>query len=348
MTDVTEPIDPRTELDSHANMVVLGSNCFVFDNIHGNTCEVEPFDKTLGTAKQVPIVDAAISYDCPYTQQTHLLIIRNALYIPSMKNNLLPPFILREAGLQVKDVPKIHVDDPDVSDHSITFPDDNLRIPLQLWGIFSFFHTRIPTLDEITHAEPIFLTPDSHNWDPYSEHFAKNEDSMLDYDGNMRSKRQRNTHVLDANLTVDKDDYEAAVDRASVSSFTAIQHTDECSRFIQDGDSGFAHALNHRAEISKFAMAVGSTCAHENNDSPLFEPIYSHLDHHKAEINSTQASKPSTVSPEFLAKIWNIKVDLAKKTINQTTQLCRTGADNDLSRQYSTNDRMLRYKRINS
>jgi len=106
--------EPRTELDSHANMVVLGSECFVFDNIQDKTCEVQPFDPSIGTAKHVPIVDAALSYDCPYSYKTFILVVRNALYIPSMDHNLLPPFILREAGVQCNDVPKIHVDTPTV------------------------------------------------------------------------------------------------------------------------------------------------------------------------------------------------------------------------------------------
>jgi hypothetical protein len=199
MTSASDGIDSRTELDSHANMVVLGVNCFVFDTVHGRTCDVEPFDRTLGTAKKVPIVDAALAYDCPYSQQTYLLIVRNALYIKSMTNNLIPPFILREAGLKVHDTPKIHVDDPEVNDHAITFPEDNLRIPLQLWGIFSYFHTRIPTQDEIKYGDPIFLTPDSDNWDPYSEHFSDNEDSMLDWEGNMHMKKRRKEHTLDLN-----------------------------------------------------------------------------------------------------------------------------------------------------
>ena len=38
----------------------------------------------------------------------------------------MTPFILREAGLKVKDTPKTHVDEPDVTDHAIQFPDDNL------------------------------------------------------------------------------------------------------------------------------------------------------------------------------------------------------------------------------
>ena len=54
---------PRTELDTHANMIVLGRHCFVFDTIEGRHCDVQPFDKALGSMKGVPVVDAAIAYD---------------------------------------------------------------------------------------------------------------------------------------------------------------------------------------------------------------------------------------------------------------------------------------------
>ena len=84
--------DPRTELDSHANMVVLRTHCFVFDRVHGRTCDIEPFDRTL-VARQIPIVDAALSYNCSYSHESYLLNIRNALFIESMTNNLIPPFI---------------------------------------------------------------------------------------------------------------------------------------------------------------------------------------------------------------------------------------------------------------
>ena len=43
--------DPRTELDSHANMVVLGSNSFVLEST-GRTCNVQPFSSNLGVAKK--------------------------------------------------------------------------------------------------------------------------------------------------------------------------------------------------------------------------------------------------------------------------------------------------------
>ena len=60
------------------------------------------------------------------------------------------------------------------------------------------------------------------------------------------------------------------------------------------------------------------------------------------------AKSPKKPSASFISKIWNIKHDEADKALQQTTNLSRQGADNDLSRQNSTNDRMLRYKRIDS
>ena len=41
--------DPRTELDSHSNMVVLGSYALIFE-VTNRTCNVHPFDPSLGTA----------------------------------------------------------------------------------------------------------------------------------------------------------------------------------------------------------------------------------------------------------------------------------------------------------
>ena len=54
--------NPRTELDSHANMVVPGLNSFVFEST-GRTFIVQPFNSDLGIAKDILIVDIALAYD---------------------------------------------------------------------------------------------------------------------------------------------------------------------------------------------------------------------------------------------------------------------------------------------
>jgi hypothetical protein len=87
-------------------------------------------------------VDCAFLYECPLSGKSYILVARTVLHVPTMEHNLVPPFLLGEAGLKVNDIPKIHVKDPDVSHHSIYFDDADLRIHLGLWGVFSYFPSR--------------------------------------------------------------------------------------------------------------------------------------------------------------------------------------------------------------
>lgn len=251
-------IDSRSELDSHANMMVLGKNCFIFDTVHGRTCDVEPFDRSLGVAKIIPFVDASLSYDCPITHESYLLIIRNALYVETMEVNLLSPFIMREAGLLVNDTPKIHVDDPNEHHHVIVFPDDDLSIPLRLNGTFSFFHRRTPTFDEVKFKDPIFLTQIVTIGIPTRNILLQTRNPWSDWEGNMTPKRHRKEHVLDLNVSVDESTYDNAVEAATISSFNAMSLND-----CHDDMTGFAAAMSVRAVQSKFAMGIGSTSTHK-------------------------------------------------------------------------------------
>ena len=52
MAEASEDIDSRTELDSHANMVVLGKHCFVSDHIQGRTCLVESYNPAMKKANK--------------------------------------------------------------------------------------------------------------------------------------------------------------------------------------------------------------------------------------------------------------------------------------------------------
>ena len=96
--------------DSHANMVVLGRECLVIAE-RKDKCSVSAFVDDVGSLSSVSVVDAVLAYDCPRQARTILLFFRNALYIPTMTHHLMPPFILREVGITVNDVPKIHCED---------------------------------------------------------------------------------------------------------------------------------------------------------------------------------------------------------------------------------------------
>jgi hypothetical protein len=84
----------RTELDSHANMPVVGRNaCIMSDMGRLLAAKVNPFTPDYDLML-MSIVDAAVRHDCPYNGQSHMLVVRNALLVPSMRNNLMPPFIM--------------------------------------------------------------------------------------------------------------------------------------------------------------------------------------------------------------------------------------------------------------
>ena len=73
----------RTELDSHANMVVIGKQVFVFSH-SGQYANVRAFTDEVKSIPKVPMVDAVIAYDCPQSGQTYLLVVRNAICVPTM------------------------------------------------------------------------------------------------------------------------------------------------------------------------------------------------------------------------------------------------------------------------
>ena len=111
------------------------------------------------------IVDAAVQYDYTYTGQAYILVLRNALHVPAMKNHLMPPFILRETGLRVSDTPKTNSNNHDVSDRSIYFKDTKDHIPLSLNGTFSYLPTTKPILQMLSDFDDIYiLTPSM--WHP--------------------------------------------------------------------------------------------------------------------------------------------------------------------------------------
>ena len=144
--DVSEEVndmkeeESRTELDSHASMPVVGKNAYIISDM-GRIADVNPFTPHYASMR-ISIVDAAIRYDCPYDGKTYIFVLQNALHVPSMKNNLIPPFVMRgEAGIRVNDTPKIQTSNPTEEDRSIYFPDNDFLVPLSLWGLFSFFIT---------------------------------------------------------------------------------------------------------------------------------------------------------------------------------------------------------------
>ena len=143
------------------------------------TVNVIPFSDDFGMMPEVPVVHTAVAHDCPITGETTILIINNALYIPEMEHNLIPPMMMRLNGLLVDECPKFLCPNPTIDTHSIFFPIDKIRFPLDLYGTTSYISTRrTKSLIEVNRNVNLTLTSEHPEWDPSSPIFSQQEKYM--------------------------------------------------------------------------------------------------------------------------------------------------------------------------
>ena len=90
-----------------------------------------------------------------------------------MANNLLPPFMLRKAGVEVNDKAKIHTQDLMTDDHAIILSETGFKIPLSLSGIFPYFTTTKPTNDMLQDPSEVYILMPAR-WDPHLDVYAHN------------------------------------------------------------------------------------------------------------------------------------------------------------------------------
>ena len=177
---------------------------------------------------------------------------------------------------------------------------------MQLMGTFSFFHCRMPAADELESCDKIFLTPDSTDWNPHYESFAKNEESILDFEGNMAESRRVLRHVMqpepvepdDPNYelsAVSGDKWNEMIDQNADEAFEADDSTfEDC---LDQDVADFARALNLRGQISKISSSLGSTTMTDTTSDDLFEldnPFLYTLD--EMEIDFSKDIKGAKVS----------------------------------------------------
>ena len=392
--------ESRMELDSHANMAVVGRHAYTLADA-GKTVEVSPFTPAYNSIR-AKLIDAAVQYQCPFSGEEYIFVIRDAIQMPSMDHSLVPPFMLREAGIQVNERAKIHTEDPSPTDHAIIFPETGLTVPLSLYGIFSYFPTTTPTQRTLSKPPDVYmLTPTT--WNPHSDSYAINEESILDWEGHIKERRHWEHRVVLDDIPGDdamisalslNDAEESAIDQVLDVLDDDEEHihpdyqeipreTDDITLILGSVSAVLdpvmmCARMMKRATIGAFQMSVGSTNAEggnlvetvteeDENDSsddesdsdekelnefdPFGEESFGfevEADLEEFMASATTANATRGVTPERLSKIWRISPDDAKLTLETTTQNSIRQQDPTLSRNYGTNDRMLRYQRINT
>ena len=116
----------------------------------GRNTDVSGFSNELGSPIKVPIVDTIVAYYDPINGEMYLLIIKNALHVSFMLSNLIPPFLLHLAGVEIDKCPKFLSRKPNIKNHAIFFREEDIVIPLHLENTISGIPMRVPTSDELS------------------------------------------------------------------------------------------------------------------------------------------------------------------------------------------------------
>ena len=186
--------------------------------------------------------------------------------MPEMIHNLIPPFIIQAGSATVNDTAKIDCADPIVDNHCIILCNTDLRIPLQLVGTFSYFHSRMPLVHELHDCDKVFITPDSSDWNPQCNFFEFNERTMMNFEGELQDANRRTKLSMNIENEADKFfelasvtaiEFEEYIDAQISVTDASISFENEDSTNYPTSDYDFAQALSLRAEISRFGASIG-------------------------------------------------------------------------------------------
>ena len=183
------PSHGRIEIDSHADTVVLGSNCVVLHHM-GKVCEVPPYTDEYDAITDVPVVRGATLWMDQHTNEEYILIFNEALWMgDTLAHSLINPNQLRAFGTLVQDNP-YHTDPLGIKP-----PPYDLEIPLRTAGTIIYADTRAPTRNELA-TRPIIALTSSSDWDPHHVRFPSHnvEEARRATINAIQSRQQRDVH----------------------------------------------------------------------------------------------------------------------------------------------------------
>ena len=103
------PSHGRIELDSHADTVVLGSNCVILHHT-GKVCEVSPYTDEYDAITDVPVIRGATLWTDQHTNNEYILVFNEALWMgDTLTHSLINPNQLRAFGMLVQEIPTTQI-----------------------------------------------------------------------------------------------------------------------------------------------------------------------------------------------------------------------------------------------
>ena len=147
----------RIELDTHADMTVLGSNCLVM-SYKGKDCEVSNYSSEYEAVLNVPVIKGSTVWSTTTDGTVYLLIFHESLWMgDKLDHTLVNPNQLRAYGVSIKDNPF------DTKPLSNTTNDASVELYSE--GTIICGDTQMPTESELGRLPQLILTS-PHDWDP--------------------------------------------------------------------------------------------------------------------------------------------------------------------------------------
>ena len=129
---------------------------------HERSVSIVGYDQSKGTlANNMKTVSGALAYDNPILGTTVIIVVHQAIHVPTMDCNLICPMQVRMHDVKLDDKPKFLTEDPTDESHAISCEDNMgtlVNITLSLKGVTSYFPTRKPTKHEFENCPRIELT----------------------------------------------------------------------------------------------------------------------------------------------------------------------------------------------
>ena len=129
----------------------MGKHAHIFMD-HGKAVNIAGCDRSKGRLENnMKTVSGALAYDNPTSGKRMIIVIHQAIYVPTMDCNLICPIQVRMNDVKLDDKPKFLTEDPTNESNAISCEDNIgalISITLELKGVTSYYPTRKPTKHE--------------------------------------------------------------------------------------------------------------------------------------------------------------------------------------------------------
>ena len=121
-----------SDLNTHADTCIVGRHLLIVER-HDRVVNLSSYDPTKGSSKNLELLNAANKVDNIDTGESQVVIINQAVHVPTMKHNFLCPMQTQMHITVVNDALKFLLCDPTENDHCVIFKNETLyesfRIP---------------------------------------------------------------------------------------------------------------------------------------------------------------------------------------------------------------------------